>query len=178
MKIRSFYLYTNPNSNVMNKIILSLLLVFIIPACFSQSKKQLKADVLKLSQLLEDCHGSNSSKEKMIFELNSDISVLRKENEELTTSLERTTKNNRELLKENGRLNDSIQSLKLLLIQSTQTKGTTKSGNSPKPQSQTSSSSVSQSKASTSSGRCQAITQKGTQCKRTAQAGRRFCWQH
>lgn len=26
--------------------------------------------------------------------------------------------------------------------------------------------------------RCQAITQKGTQCKRTAQAGSKYCWQH
>lgn len=28
------------------------------------------------------------------------------------------------------------------------------------------------------SGRCQAITKKGTQCKRNAQAGRTRCWQH
>ncbi len=30
----------------------------------------------------------------------------------------------------------------------------------------------------TYSGRCQAITQKGTQCLRNAQPGRRYCWQH
>ena len=29
-----------------------------------------------------------------------------------------------------------------------------------------------------SSGRCQAITKKGTQCKRNAAPGSRFCWQH
>ena len=28
------------------------------------------------------------------------------------------------------------------------------------------------------SGRCDATTKKGTQCKRTAQAGSRYCWQH
>lgn len=28
------------------------------------------------------------------------------------------------------------------------------------------------------SGRCQATTQKGAQCKRSAQPGRNFCWQH
>lgn len=28
------------------------------------------------------------------------------------------------------------------------------------------------------SGRCQAITKKGTQCSRKAQAGRDYCWQH
>ena len=33
-------------------------------------------------------------------------------------------------------------------------------------------------KANTSSGRCQAITQKGTQCKRKSQSGRNYCWQH
>ena len=27
-------------------------------------------------------------------------------------------------------------------------------------------------------GRCQAITKKGTQCKRRAKAGSRYCWQH
>lgn len=30
----------------------------------------------------------------------------------------------------------------------------------------------------TSSGRCQATTQKGTQCSRKAQAGSSYCWQH
>lgn len=29
-----------------------------------------------------------------------------------------------------------------------------------------------------SSGQCQAITKKGTQCKRKAQAGSKYCWQH
>jgi hypothetical protein len=29
-----------------------------------------------------------------------------------------------------------------------------------------------------SSGRCQATTQKGTQCKRNAKAGSNYCWQH
>ena len=29
-----------------------------------------------------------------------------------------------------------------------------------------------------SSGRCQAITKKGTRCKRNASPGSRFCWQH
>lgn len=32
--------------------------------------------------------------------------------------------------------------------------------------------------ASSSSGRCQAITQKGTQCKRKASKGSIYCWQH
>lgn len=27
-------------------------------------------------------------------------------------------------------------------------------------------------------GRCQAITKKGTQCKRTAKPGSKYCWQH
>lgn len=31
---------------------------------------------------------------------------------------------------------------------------------------------------SESSGRCQATTKKGTQCKRNAQAGSKYCWQH
>lgn len=31
---------------------------------------------------------------------------------------------------------------------------------------------------SISTGRCQAITKKGTQCKRSAQPGSRYCWQH
>jgi micrococcal nuclease len=31
---------------------------------------------------------------------------------------------------------------------------------------------------SVSSGRCQAITQKGTQCSRRAQSGSQYCWQH
>lgn len=30
----------------------------------------------------------------------------------------------------------------------------------------------------TYSGRCQAITKKGTQCKRTASHGSKYCWQH
>ncbi len=32
--------------------------------------------------------------------------------------------------------------------------------------------------ATVSNGRCQAITKAGTQCKRQAQAGSRYCWQH
>ena len=31
---------------------------------------------------------------------------------------------------------------------------------------------------SISEGRCQATTQKGTQCKRSAQSNRNYCWQH
>lgn len=34
------------------------------------------------------------------------------------------------------------------------------------------------SRPATSSGRCQATTQKGTQCSRKAQAGSNYCWQH
>ncbi len=41
----------------------------------------------------------------------------------------------------------------------------------PQPATKTSS-------GSEGSWRCQAITKKGTQCKRAAQSGRRFCWQH
>jgi hypothetical protein len=32
--------------------------------------------------------------------------------------------------------------------------------------------------AATSSGRCQATTQRGTQCSRAAKAGSKYCWQH
>ncbi len=36
----------------------------------------------------------------------------------------------------------------------------------------------SEASVSVSSGRCQAITKAGTQCKRMAQAGSKYCWQH
>lgn len=36
----------------------------------------------------------------------------------------------------------------------------------------------SESSVSVSSGRCQATTKSGTQCKRSAQAGSNYCWQH
>ena len=39
-------------------------------------------------------------------------------------------------------------------------------------------SSYSTTRSSSYSGRCQATTKKGTQCKRTAQSGSRYCWQH
>lgn len=52
---------------------------------------------------------------------------------------------------------------------STSTKGTTPT--------KSNSSTVSRS-TSTYSGRCQATTEKGTQCKRMAQDGRKYCWQH
>ena len=32
--------------------------------------------------------------------------------------------------------------------------------------------------APATSGRCQATTKKGSQCSRSAQAGRKYCWQH
>lgn len=35
-----------------------------------------------------------------------------------------------------------------------------------------------QKKQETYSGRCQATTKKGAQCKRNAKAGSRYCWQH
>ncbi len=41
-----------------------------------------------------------------------------------------------------------------------------------------SSSSVTSPPASVASGRCQATTKRGTQCSRTAQPGRSYCWQH
>jgi methylphosphotriester-DNA--protein-cysteine methyltransferase len=37
---------------------------------------------------------------------------------------------------------------------------------------------ASKSRKSDSSGRCQATTKKGTQCKRNAKAGTDYCWQH
>lgn len=49
----------------------------------------------------------------------------------------------------------------------------TKGATSPKSNSSTVSRST-----STYSGRCQATTKKGTQCKRNAQPGRKYCWQH
>lgn len=33
-------------------------------------------------------------------------------------------------------------------------------------------------KSNVTSGRCQATTKKGTQCKRNARAGSKYCWQH
>lgn len=33
-------------------------------------------------------------------------------------------------------------------------------------------------KSTVTSGRCQATTKKGTQCKRNARAGSKYCWQH
>lgn len=35
-----------------------------------------------------------------------------------------------------------------------------------------------QTKASVTEGRCQATTQKGTQCKRKTASGSKYCWQH
>jgi hypothetical protein len=37
---------------------------------------------------------------------------------------------------------------------------------------------VQSSKSESENGQCQAITKKGTQCSRRAQAGSKFCWQH
>ena len=53
----------------------------------------------------------------------------------------------------------------------------TKSSSTKNTSTRSHSSTVSKS-TSTYSGRCQATTKKGTQCKRMAQAGRNYCWQH
>ena len=37
---------------------------------------------------------------------------------------------------------------------------------------------VNSEKQNVSTGRCQAITKKGTQCKRQAEPGSKYCWQH
>ena len=37
---------------------------------------------------------------------------------------------------------------------------------------------IKKTKSNNSSGRCQAITKKGTQCKRNAEPGSIYCWQH
>ncbi|WP_308573167.1 hypothetical protein [uncultured Sanguibacteroides sp.] len=50
----------------------------------------------------------------------------------------------------------------------------TTSPSTPKSQSKK----VSTTSESVYSGRCQATTKKGTQCKRNAQTGSRYCWQH
>ena len=48
----------------------------------------------------------------------------------------------------------------------------------PSPTSVSSSNNLQYQKSAVTSGRCQATTKKGTQCRRNAESGRQYCWQH
>lgn len=77
----------------------------------------------------------------------------------------------KELKEQNEQLMERVLALEIQLKEFKQT------SNVSTPTSINSSQSKTIPKATTG-GRCTAITQAGTQCKRSAQAGRNRCWQH
>lgn len=133
--------------------------------------------------LLSSCGTSQFLKDD-ISTLKSKVYHLEVQNKELTNKVDVLTQkiaiqeNNlkaisQELKSVRSDLNKQIDTPIAVPIQSSTKKSSTKNTASTK----SNSSKVSGSSA-TYSGRCQAITKKGTQCKRMAQAGRKYCWQH
>jgi colicin import membrane protein len=132
----------------MKSLLLFILLLLINLTGFSQSKKDLQAQVIAL----------NAEKQNLITEkqkLMDDILNLKQEIIDLKTDI-LTYKSENEQLRTQLTSNNNASAATLNAVSSTQKTITTQ----------------------TSSGRCQAITAKGTQCSRSADAGSKYCWQH
>jgi hypothetical protein len=77
----------------------------------------------------------------------------------------------KELKEQNEKLTERVIALELQLKES-------KSVSKVNPSTSTNTTQTKTLPKATTGGRCTAITQAGTQCKRSAQAGRSRCWQH
>jgi colicin import membrane protein len=132
----------------MKSYLLLIVFLFFDIVGFSQSKKDLQVQVTTLT----------SDKQKLIDEkqkLMEDILNLKQQILDLKTE-------NLSCRSENEKLRTALAT------------NNDASTNTPNSLISTQISSASQ----TSTGRCQAITAKGTQCTRTAESGSKYCWQH
>ena len=132
----------------MKSYLLLIILLFFSIIGFSQSKKELLAQITTLTaekqKLLDEKQKLMDdflNLKQQIIDLKTDNLNCKSENEQLRTKL--TTSNN-----------TSANPSSLGIIN----KNTSSS--------------------QTNSGRCQAITAKGTQCSRNAEPGSKYCWQH
>lgn len=140
--------------------------------------------------LLSSCGTSQFIKDD-ISTLKSKVYHLETQNKDLTEKLDKLTQRMTIQEREFNAVSQELNGIKSDLrkrietpiaipipTQSSSTSNSTKSSSTKSTTpTKSNSSSVSRS-TSTYSGRCQATTKKGAQCKRTAQAGRNYCWQH
>lgn len=138
--------------------------------------------------LLSSCGTSQFIKDD-ISTLKSKVYHLETQNKDLTEKLDKLTQRmtiqesnikavSQELKDVKSDLRKRIETPIAIPTQSSSTSNSTKSSSTKSTTSTKSNSSSVSRSTSTYSGRCQATTKKGAQCKRTAQSGRNYCWQH
>lgn len=135
-----------------------------------------------ISFFLSSC-ASFKSMGKDIYSLESRITRLENSNKELTEQINKLSQKNQELEKsvllKEKEINDLSTKLQLLdnKIPNCKQRPAETTNNTFETTKQSNRNNYSSS-VNTYSRRYQAITKKGTQCKRTAQSGSKYCWQH
>lgn len=143
---------------------------------------------LLLSLMILTSCGTNQFVKDDISTLKSKIYHLESQNKSLTDKLDKLTQKvaiqenyfkiiSQELDSVKSDLKKRIESPVTTPIQATTSSSTKRSSTKSTTPVKSNSSTVSRT-TSTYSRRCQATTKKGTQCKRNAQSGRNYCWQH
>lgn len=133
--------------------------------------------LLSVALILTSC-GSIHVLQNSVYDLQNRVSKLEAANESLAKVITYEQQKSESLEKTIYSLQEQVNAL------TATTKGVTPTnGQSPAPyqSAQSSESSASSTTATTKTytrTRCQAITKVGTQCKRMAEAGSKYCWQH
>ena len=117
--------------------------------------------------------------EAKVSNLENEVKFLKEQNRQQSIKINEYNRNIKSLENKINFVNDKIKN-DTLYYKSTKSNVTTKSA-SKKARKKTyrqRKKTYSQKPSKTYSGRCQAITKKGTQCKRNASEGSIYCWQH
>jgi regulator of replication initiation timing len=150
--------------------------LFLVPTFVAaQTKKQIRAENVQLKMELQHLAADHVVLGDSIVELHTEALRLKEVVDGLREAVNDLRNRNLRHVGENYALRDSIKALNLRLV------------SMPRPKTNTS---IRTATANTSPAkttprtttayrmRCQAITKAGHQCKRYADAGSRYCWQH
>lgn len=153
------------NISIMKRFIILLIITAVLSSCgtskyIEQSIKSLQSRIIQLenknsilSSQIESIKRDNKELKKLIIERDKIDNVTSTQNIDTDETVRSTTTPIRTTSKSKRDDNTSKS------VKTSRKRHTTKY-------------------VDTYSGRCQAITKKGTQCKRTAKAGSKYCWQH
>ena len=148
----------------MKKHLFSLLLIMILTSC--GTSQILKDDISNLKSKMYHLESQNKELTEKLDNLTQRVTIQERNLKTVTQELD-------------GVKSELKKRIEIPVITSIQTStSSTKSTSTKSATSAKSNSSTVSKSTSTYSGRCQATTKKGTQCKRMAQDGRKYCWQH
>ncbi len=157
----------------MKKYLFLLLLTLSVHCCFAQSKSSMLTLISKLDNRVHNCETAiQTTKDDNWNRINDIHTIIQQLNDEIATLKTNLEKANRRIYTLEKEIINSNTT------QSSTTSKTTTTQTYPKPQYSTKAHSSNSSSKPATAGRCQAITKKGTQCSRNAQAGSNYCWQH